>query len=494
MLHAADQPLPAAVAPAAAAPVLLPVEDDPNAVFKVWFRVGSQNDPPGREGLAALTAAMVAEGGTRDLTYDQILEKLYPLAASYRASVDKEMTVFTGVAHREVSGRFYELFAGSLLRPGFRQEDFERLRSRALNSIEKTLRYSSDEELGKAALFGRVFEATPYGHLDIGTVRGLNSITLEDVRKFHLTHFTRDNLVIGLGGAFDDAMVERLRTDLQALPPARPDPVGLPQPAPIDGRQVLLVEKPGATSTAISFGYPIDVHRGTREFYALWIANSWLGEHRNSISHLYQVIREQRGMNYGDYSYIEVFPRGGLRSMPPTGVGRRQQLFEVWIRPVPQEQAVFALRAALREVDRLVREGLTREQFDTQREFLKKYSLQFATTTEERLGYAVDDRFYGLEDGHLQRFRRMMDEITLDEVNAAVRKHIRADDLVIAMVTGDGAGLKQALVSGAPTPIDYGELSKPQVVLDEDVAIASWPLEVPAGAVSIVPVDRMFEE
>ena len=123
--------------------------------------------------------------------------------------------------------------------------------------------------------------------------------------------------------------------------------------SPLEGRRVLLVEKPGQ-STAISFGHPIDVHRGSREFYALWLANSWLGEHRNSVSHLYQVIREARGMNYGDYSYIEAFPQGGFRQFPPSHVGRRQQLFEVWIRTLPNEQAQFALRAAVRELERLV--------------------------------------------------------------------------------------------------------------------------------------------
>ena len=110
---------------------------------------------------------------------------------------------------------------------------------------------------------------------------------------------------------------------------------------------MVLVEKPGQ-STAISFGHPIDVHRGSKEFYALWVANSWLGEHRNSASHLYQVIRAARGLNYGDYSYIEAFPEGGRCSMPPTNVGRRSQSFEVWIRTLPNEQAHFALRAAIR--------------------------------------------------------------------------------------------------------------------------------------------------
>ena len=49
--------------------------------LRVVLRAGSQNDPPGKEGLAALTAAMVAEGGTKSLTYDQLLDAFYPMAA-----------------------------------------------------------------------------------------------------------------------------------------------------------------------------------------------------------------------------------------------------------------------------------------------------------------------------------------------------------------------------------------------------------------------------
>ena len=153
--------------------------------------------------------------------------------------------------------------------------------------------------------------------------------------------------------AYVQALPNRLLADLSRLPSGKPEPIPAPEPATIQGRHVTIVEKPGP-STAISFGVPIDVLRGSREWYALAIASSWLGEHRNSSSHLYQVIREARGMNYGDYSYIEAYPNGGSRTKPPTGVGRRQQLFEVWIRPVPEHQALFALRAALREVELLV--------------------------------------------------------------------------------------------------------------------------------------------
>ena len=150
------------------------------------------------------------------------------------------------------------------------------------------------------------------------------------------------------------------------------------------------------------------------------------------------MIREHRGLNYGDYSYIEAFPEGGHRTMPPVNVPRREQLFEIWIRTLPNDKAVFALRAALRELQSLVDHGLTEQQFELTRGFLKKYSLHFAETTSARLGYAVDDRFYGIDgEGHLARFRKMMDELTLDDVNGAIKRHLQTANLKIAIVTGD---------------------------------------------------------
>ena len=218
------------------------------------------------------------------------------------------------------------------------------------------------------------------------------------------------------------------------------------------------------------------MRRGERDFYALWIANSWLGEHRNQSSHLFNVIRELRGLNYGDYSYIEEFPEGGERSMPPVNVPRRMQLFEIWIRTLPNEQAPFALRAALRELELLVDNGMTAEQFELTRTFLKKYSLHFAETTAARLGYAMDDRFYAIDgEGHLARFRRMMDEITLEDVNAAIKRHWRYENLQIAIVTGKAESMRALLAGGEPTPITY-PTPKPAAILEEDRIIEAWPL------------------
>src|SRR5262249_47043246 len=138
--------------------VLLPVAQDPNVYFRIWFKVGSQDDPPGKEGLAALTGQMISDGGTQKLSYDKILEALFPLAAGYNASVDREMSVVTGNVHRDNLDAFYQIFSDALEKPGFRKDDFERIKDAMISGIENTLRFSSDEELGKAALQTAVYD------------------------------------------------------------------------------------------------------------------------------------------------------------------------------------------------------------------------------------------------------------------------------------------------------------------------------------------------
>jgi zinc protease len=470
--------------------VLLPVQDDATIAMGVWFKVGSQNDPPGKEGLAYLTAQLLSEGGTTKNAYEEILRKLYPMASGYSVRVDKEMTTFGGRTHKDNTAKYMELLTDAFLRPAFSQGDFDRLKSDQINYLEKNLRYSSDEELAKAALHAFVFENTGYENIPQGTVAGLQSITLDDVKAFYAQYYTRDNAVVALGGGFSKDVQKQFEAAVQSLPAGRPPVAAAPKPAAVRGQQVTFVAKPNADAT-ICFGFPIDVSRGEKDFYALWVANSWLGEHRNSSSHLYQVIREARGLNYGNYSYIEAFPEGGFRRQPPTGVGRRQQMFEVWIRTLPNKHAHFALRAAMREVKDLVDGGMTQKEFDLTREFLSKYVLHFAETTTNRLGYAVDDQFYELEGSHLAKFREAMKTLTLADVNAAIRKHLQYENLKIAIVTGEAESLKQAMISNAPSPMVYDN-PKSDAIVAEDKEIAMFPLGVKAADVRVVPVEQMF--
>lgn len=120
--------------------------------------------------------------------------------------------------------------------------------------------------------------------------------------------------------------------------------------------------------------------------------------------------------------------------------------------------------------------------------------MHFAETTEERLGYAIDDVIYGIEPpGHLERFRQMMDELTLADVNDAIARHLQHANLRIAIVTGDADGLAARLASGEPTPIEYAT-PKPPAILAEDREIERHPLGIDRARITTIPVERAFAD
>ena len=479
--------------------VALPEPNSPFVAFNIWIKSGSASDPKGKEGLASMTAGMIAGGATKQHTLEQILEQLYPMSAGYGASVDKEMTNLTGRIHRDNLEAFYALFRNALLTPAFAEADFNRLKAQRLNFLERGRRYSRDEELSKDLLFWMAYDQTPYQHPADGYVDSVKSITLEDVRAFYRDHYVRNNIVVGLGGGYPAGFDARVRKDVDSLPEGKPAAVPAVTPKAAAGVKILLVEK-DTDASAISFGFPIGLLRNHADFVPLLVANSYLGEHRNSVGRLYQAIRETRGMNYGNYSYIEAFPAGYATQQPRVNVARRSQLFEIWIRPVSltapgnlHDRTLFATRAALFELGKLIGKGMPPAAVEESKQFLRNYVGTWGTTIGRRLGYAVDDVFYGMsKPGFLQSLKPAIDKVTPEQVNAAIKKHVQADNLYLVIITKDAAGLKQKLLSGQATSITYAG-DRPAALLAEDKIISALPIKVREADITILPIDKVFQ-
>ncbi|MEP6919136.1 MAG: insulinase family protein, partial [Acidobacteriota bacterium] len=400
-----------------------------------------------------------------------------------------EMTTFTGFIHRDHWSTFLGTALAQLLDPGFRAEDFKRLKDAQVNALVQDLRSNNEEELGKERLQTNIFQRTPYGHVALGTVAGLNAITLDDVKQFAKTIYTTSNLTVGLSGDAPDDMVRALQSALAALPAGTATPRVAVQGTKPSGMEVEILEK-DTRATAISFGFPIEVTRAHPDFAALSVARAWLGEHRLASGRLYQRIREVRGMNYGDYAYIEAFPRGMFQFFPNPNVARQRQIFEVWIRPVVPVNAHLSLRIAIFELDKLIQNGLTREQFETTRDYLMSNVYVMTARQDQQLGYALDSQWYGIGE-FTETVRKGLQALTVEQVNAAIKRHLSARDVSAVIITKDAAGLKQALVSDGFSAIQYdGE--KPPELLAEDKAIGALKLNIPADKVKVTPIGDVF--
>lgn len=467
-------------------------------IIKLMFRNGSISDPQGKEGLTNATASTIIRGGTANKTSRQIQEFIYPMAAGFNVSVDKEVTVFTFAVHRDFLDSFYTIIRGLMLTPAFAESDFNRIKSNQQVYVDQVIRASSDEDYSKFALEDQLFRGTNYQHMVAGTSAGVASITLDDVKQHYRNFFTKDNLMIGIAGSYSPAFLAKLKADMQMLPSLQKTLPVAAKPNTPNGLQVEIISKTDALGSAIFTGFPLPITRSNDEFAALMVANSFLGEHRKSYGKLYDKIRTTRSMNYGDYSYIEWYEAGGSNMLPVPGVPRKSNYFSLWIRPVQIAEglkqqydelkdiqtghAVFSLKLALREIDNLVKNGMSKEDFEATRRFLRSYNKLYIQTPEKQLGFLMDSRYYGRKN-YIQEMDALLAKLTVADVNRAIKKYWQTSNMFVTIVTDDSEAptIKKALEEKAVTPMSYSNLVKeglPKEVLMEDDAIAKFPLNV----------------
>ena len=470
---------------------ILPLEGNPLIELKVLLRVGSANDPTGKEGLAYLTFNLLANGGSRTRTYEEITRAFYPMAAEVSLRVDKEMSVFAGLIHRDNLDSYYATLKEMLLDPGFREADFNRLKTNQLNFLEKTLVNNIDEPFGKEILSLMLYDGHPYRHHPAGTVETVGGITLDDVQAFYKDQLVRGNITIGLAGGYPADFPARAAADFAALPAGFTPRLRLPAQRPPAGLEFVIAEKP-TPATAISMGFPVALNRSSDDFFALCIAGSHFGEHRQHVSHLFQKIREERGQNYGDYAYIEHFIQGRDK-FPATNICRQQQYFSIWIRPLANANRHFVIRQALRELRKLIDEGISQERFELVRTYLLNYTRLYAQTLGERLGWQMDSHYYGYTD-FLAELQARLPKLTREDVNRAIKRYLNYENVFIAVITEDGEGLKEALVENAPSPITYANSNMPKEVLDEDQVIQGYRLDVRPENVRVIPAGEFFKK
>jgi zinc protease len=472
------------------ATIALPPATTPTVAVRIAFRTGSVDDPSGKEGLTRLAAHLMVEGGTKALSAGEVRQRLFPIAADLSVQVDKEQTVFIGVVHRDFQAPLVGLLADVIALPRLDPKEFDRLKADALNDVQHRLRAEDDEELSRQALLNFMFAGHPYASNVGGSVSGLQAITLDDVKAHIAKVFTLDRMTIGLAGSYDPKLVDQLRGAFAKLPAKGAPAIKLPaSPTQIRAR---LVEK-DADSTAMFLGYPWTVKRSDPDYLALAVGISALGEHRQTGGRLFTELRGKRGLNYGDYAYIEHFVQDGYGTYAEPNHALSQQYFGLWIRSVDNANRLFALRAAEWEVKRTADRGIAQDELDKTKGFLATYTRLWEQTADRQLGYALDEAFYGNKD-FLKSYRAGLDALTLDQVNGALKKYLDVTQLHLAAVTRGVDGFASELTGGKAATVKYASPKMPKEVLADDKEIAVFDLGIKDSDIQKVNATELFEK
>ena len=492
--------------------------------ISLMIRAGSAHDPAGKEGLAYLTGHTLLQGGFGNpadpVTKEQLALMTRPWGQGAKPSVRvaKEATTF----YITVPGDVLEEYLNRVLRPLlsqplFQARELDRIRAETVENLSGALRYEDTEGLGLNAIDHFIFEGTSYAHLSSGSVQGLANVSREDLLAFYTTHYRPEYAILALnkGDATSRARVskavEKIGQGFDQT--AKLSRAALKGPLSFRGRHAVIVSVPNADSSGLHAAFPISVTRHSRDYWPLYVANVFFGVHRDGFSHLFREIRQKRGYNYGNYSYIEHFASRPRSLFPPFNTPRSRQYFSIWIRPVAHRYALHLLKGLTWELENFVREGLTEAQVAAAKNKAKVLYLNLAETGSRLLNVRLDDAFYSQSaSGYLDHYLERLDAVTVEQVNSAIRTHLKTENLKYVVVTHSDQAENLANQLAGDLPAAGKSLEEYQIpnidhqgkevhaispdkleILQKDAVWGSYRLGVPRDQIRIVPADRIFE-
>jgi zinc protease len=237
-------------------------------------------------------------------------------------------------------------------------------------------------------------------------------------------------------------------------------------------------------------GHPLSITRKDPDFIPLYLANTYLGRHRESLGRLFQTVRSKRGLSYGAYSYVEHFQQAGWSKLTSPNIPRRAQYFSMWIYP-KSTNAKFVIKLALKELSDLVTHGINEKAFNFIKNFEKNHLPFDLETPERKLGLLMDEEFYR-NFGFWENFEKRVEDVSSEEVRDVVKKYLSADNLAIVALVSDGEEFKRELLS-EETKIEYPSGVDPNDLKSADEKIKAFNLNLKPENFEIVKVAELFQ-
>ncbi|MHB8908723.1 MAG: M16 family metallopeptidase [Syntrophales bacterium] len=269
------------------------------------IRTGSMYDPPGKEGLAELTARVMKTGGVEGLTGSALDEELEQMAVSLHVSVNRDSGLFSLSCLSKDLDKALNTFSRILTKPVFEEEKLSLAKDLKIGELR---RISDDPQKLAFREFGRLMhEGSPRGRLV--TRRSVNNIQREDLFRHHNLFYHPKRVMISISGDIDrkasESAINRYFGEWKSSEAKIADP-SLPRP-PEGG--IYFIPREGPQSVII-FGW-IAPSKNDLEFFPSEIIDFLTGS-GGFRSRMFQKIRTDRGLAYSTGSFYTAKSEYGL--------------------------------------------------------------------------------------------------------------------------------------------------------------------------------------
>jgi zinc protease len=376
---------------------------------------GTANDPPGKYGVASLTAAMLEEGaGSR--TALEIADAVDYLGADLGATTGSDSSAVR--LHVPVArlADALPIMADVALRPTFPKDELERQRQQRLTSL---LQGRDDPPTISAVAFSRILygRGHRYGTPQMGTAETIKALTTDDLRGFYTSAFRPENAVLlAVGDITADKAMPLLEKSFggwkasgaaasEKLPPTDEPPA----------RQIYLVDKPGAPQSQIRIGR-IGVPRSTSDYFPIQVLNTILGG--SFSSRLNMNLREAHGYAYGASSAFDM--RGDAGPFYAAA-------------GVQTDKTAEALKEFFNELNAILKPVPAEELARAKNYVALRFPSAFETTGD--ISRRLEDVLvYKLPDDYFAKYVQNIQTVSAADVLRVAQKYINPDHVAVVVV------------------------------------------------------------
>jgi zinc protease len=404
-----------------------PQTELPLVTLQLLIKAGTLEDPPGKEGLANLTASLL-RNGTKSRSAAKIAEELDFMGASLSfAGGDDFATVGLTVLKKDL-GPALELLQDILMNPTFPAAEVALKK----NQFKAALASAEDEPkvLASRAFFKDLYGPFPYNHPVMGTPQGLTAITRQDLIAFHRTYYRPNNTVLSVVGDLTPDEASQWVTKIFGAWAAAPLPSAtLPAIPPLNQRQEVVIDK-DITQANIILGN-LGISRQNPDFYAFQVMNYLLGG-GGFASRLMDDIRVNRGLVYSVYSAFDP----GLEPGP--------FLVALETKNATAGEAITQVVVQLR---RIMTQPVTAEELKDAKSYLIGSFPRKMDSISKRawlLGYV---EVYGLGLDYPWRYPELIQHLTPGDIQKVAEKYLQPEKYLLVIV-----GKKSAMTS-LPGPL-----------------------------------------
>lgn len=397
--------------------------------LRLTFAAGSSQDQ-NHPGIALLTNAMLNEGvAGKDVS--AIAQGFEGLGADFSNGAYRDMAVASLRSLSDTDKRTpaLKLFADVVGKPTFPADALVRIKNQLLASFE--FQKQNPAKLASNELFLRLYGSHPYAHPSEGDAKSLPGLSIEQLRAFHKRAYAAGNAVIAIVGDLSRGEAEQIAAQVSSALPKGPALAKPAQPAaPAAG--VTHIDFPSKQTQMYIAQLGID--RKDPDFAALSMGNQILGG-GSFGTRLMSEVREKRGLTYGVYS--------GFTPMQVRG----PFMINLQTRAELGDGTLKLVQDILRDY---LKTGPTQVELDNaKREQAGSFPLSNASNASivAQLGATG---FYDMPLTWMEDFLQQSQALTVEQVKAAMNKHLDADKLVI--VTAGPKVAQQPLPAPTDTP------------------------------------------